>query len=506
MTNNNFVSWYKTIFVGELVQDSAMSIGGTSGEGGYVDDPMARDGQNRLTLWGTTQAGALIDTVRKLGWREPPKCITAGSAHASQSKAMPESVWRFFTSHANGGENIEIRQGVGIRQDTSAAADGALFDFEASGRGTIWPFCLDVSNHAYHVADDLEKAEAYKDAQNAERIAAVALLEWARGSCWIGRNVARGLGWMRLRNLRAYRLNLSHLGMWPDSRNSLSTNINRIHDECEKIPAEIFREKFELNEEFLPPLEKRWRYISIEGTLSAGERTDGYGIDAISVGGHAANQANSKWRENYLSPKSRDRNAIEEGFTPDSTFIMTKNSDGRMEPFLPGSGIRGVFRHLLSHRARRLGVNGQIHDPLKNPPISTQEPRDRLEKLFGCFSHSARLLFRDAYLCSPEEDWKAAWVQHHAEDEFTAGVYEGSKFDRIVLLKGTFSWKAVIEGEDRDEVNKYWEDLKPVLRAALSGHVPVGGGVWRGVGWPKWEINLISTHIAGEDSCKTIEF
>ena len=54
------------LILGELVQDTAMNVGGNAGSGRLVDMPFCRDGRGRLTLRGDGLAGALVATARRL--------------------------------------------------------------------------------------------------------------------------------------------------------------------------------------------------------------------------------------------------------------------------------------------------------------------------------------------------------------------------------------------------------------------------------------------------------
>ncbi len=90
---------YITIFTGHLVQDSALSVGGNAKGGGTVDDPLCREGKNSFTLRGTTLAGALLATARKLYEHLPAKISAASAPYHEPKKIPPRSVWQFFSSH-----------------------------------------------------------------------------------------------------------------------------------------------------------------------------------------------------------------------------------------------------------------------------------------------------------------------------------------------------------------------------------------------------------------------
>jgi hypothetical protein len=241
--------------------------------------------------------------------------------------------------------------------------------------------------------------------------------------------------------------------------------------------------------------------MEMEGRIRVGPSANGYGIDALSVGGHAAVNGATAWSDRHLGPRDRDREKHKESFAPDHTFVLTRADDGRLEPFLPGSSLRGPLRHTLSRHLRAQGQ--RIKDP--NVPMS---PTPKAEgsaasidlPLFGTMEKSAALLVRDAHLVDSER-WTAAWLQHHAEDEFAGGVYGVSKFDRTVLIEGTFAWRIVVETQDAQVIDNFARKHWPVLKQlALSGHLPVGGARWRSAGWPAWSIGRTRLGKAGEDA------
>lgn len=467
---------YRTIFTGNLIQESALSVGG-NGPSGIVDSPCCVDGLGRPTLRGTTLAGALISTARKI-FEKLPDGVTAEEGQNDVLAPYVSSAWRFFNSHTEATDSAisEFRQNVGIRQDTGAAKSGVLFDVETFPRGTRWPFCLEVDTT---LANGSEIAS----------VAAWALLEWCQGRCWIGRSVARGLGWMKLQDLEARILTIDHLELWPDSSKDPLPLI-------QEIPARVLvSHEFPAYFKIASLAKKPWSYLEVDGTIAVGLSHDGYGLDAISVGGHAANQDFARWSENYVGPQGKSEKSKKDDFTPDSHIVLTRNWNGELEPFVPGSGLRGTIRHALSRKLRKEGKN--VRDPNVSPDNSNLEEPDEVEKIFGTMGNGSSLLVRDAYL-EVGSDWTAAWIQHHAEDEFTGGVFGSSKFDRVALISGTLSWKMTIESEASDDCISCWKTLEPIVNLGAKGHLPLGGGQWRGLGWPRWSVEKAILIRAGD--------
>jgi len=421
---------YRTLFLGTLTQESFLSVGGIDDPDTTVDSPFCRNGQDRPTLRGSGLAGALIATLRRLKGSVPQ------SISGSKDGRQP-SVWRFFTSHPAAPTEAAYRQHVAIDQRTGAAATGALFNVETLPPDTRWPFLLEV--------------DTFQNPQAAV-LAREALAHWAAGRCLIGREVARGLGWMRLDDLREYELTTADIEAWP----------------CAKLAADYpsyIKKKFSGNDvdatkEALPG------WTEITGSVIAGERDDGYGIDSLSIGGHASEELAADWDDRFLAPDGMMTKAAEDAFDPDFAFVTLKRGDKRV-PYIPGSSLRGPLRYTLARLLKARGADGGI-----------------VEILFGTSKLSAKLLIRDAL---PEDTppLRLAWLQNHAEDEFAGGAYGSAKFDRVAVMQGRFAWKMVLEDATQEDK----QVLAELFELARSGQIGIGGGKWRGHGWLRWEIH-----------------
>jgi len=442
---------YRTLFVGTLVQESFLSVGGTDDPNTTVDSPFCRDGRGQPTLRGTGLAGALIATLRRCLGAPVPESIS-GSRDGRQP-----SVWRFFNGHPLDSPGAAYRQHVAIDARTGAAATGMLFNVETLPPGTRWPFLLEV--------DTSRDPGAADQARNALR-------HWAAGRCLIGREVARGLGWMRLEGLREYRLTVAHLDDWPCAKRS---------DDY----AAYIEEKFaNLAEKVGAAKEPLPGWTEITGSVSAGEykpdwgngaTDDVYGIDSLSIGGHATEELAAAWDERFLAPDGMQNLAA--AFDPDFAIVTFEQRDGdgglTRVPYIPGSSLRGPLRHAL---ARLLRARGEPD----RPPI--------VETLFGTVEKSAKLLIRDAFP-DDQSPIQLAWLQHHAEDEFTGGAYGHAKFDRVAVMQGRFVWRMVLEDASEDEQAKVQAALKELFDLARAGQIGIGGGQWRGHGWLHWAID-----------------
>ena len=111
---------------------------------------------------------------------------------------------------------------------------------------------------------------------------------------------------------------------------------------------------------------------------------------------------------------------------------------------------------------------------------------DDITKVFGAEELGGRILVRDAALAVSDggitPHYVIARLEHHAEDEFTAGVYGGGKFDCDVLLEGRMDFQIVLEAPSLEDLQAMVQRVAPALELARPRQLPLGGGKWRGAG------------------------
>jgi CRISPR/Cas system CSM-associated protein Csm3 (group 7 of RAMP superfamily) len=443
---------YRTLFLGTLVQESFLSVGGRDDPTSSLDSPFCLDGRERPTLRGSGLAGALVATLRRIRRSESepvPKTIS-GSSDGRQP-----SVWRCFNSHPLGPSQPVVRQHVAIDARTGAAATGLLFDVETLPPGTRWPFLLEVDTARDPKAADLARQ---------------VLGHWSAGRCLLGREVARGLGWLRLEDSSEYALTTEQAEQWPCAR-AADDYPGYIKERSAALASPVATASHPL---------KGWS--EIHGTLTAGDyqptwHSDGesiWGLDSLSIGGHASDEFATTWSNRFLAPNGLADPAA--AFDPDFTVVtVARPADGdaiEHLPYIPGSSLRGPLRHAL---ARLLRARGET-DGDDDPPL--------VRALFGTIKErSAKLLIQDAFP-DLDADLRLAWFQHHAEDEFAGGAYGPAKFDRVAVMNGRFRWKMVLEDASDDERRA----LRELFTLAESGQIGIGGGQWRGHGWLHWRV------------------
>jgi CRISPR/Cas system CSM-associated protein Csm3 (group 7 of RAMP superfamily) len=468
---------YKTLIMGELVQITAFSIGGNNPHG-RVDAPVARNGGGDLTIRGTGLAGALIALARKLTSDEkllrrisfgPPSEQSERRDALRKGREMerlPESLWRFHNAHPIGGEPaLEVRSGVGIRQDTGAAATGLKFETETVPAGTRWRFLMEV--------DDYREGRT-----NARALALCTLREWEEGHCFLGRDVARGLGWMGLRDVQVRVLSTEHRGDWPNAYKTPEAAFNAL-SHIEPLSDEKRRE-CESAISLLPR-----QVLSGRGTIQVGGADDdAWGLDTLSLGG---SESVRPMQEKVVTKASLSLPPIEK-LEPDSVLAWTRPAsapDSAARPFIPGSSLRGPLRHALSWWLRRNGA--VVADP--NRARDREGEKDPVAELFGTVERSAALLLSDAML-EEGEDAKPLFMEQHAEDEFSAGACGPMKFNRLCLSSGRFGFRFFVEippeSSIPDPLAGYRKLLEDLAELGDACQLPIGGGQWRGHGWVQW--------------------
>ncbi len=487
---------FRTVFIGELVQETSLSVGG-SVEENDKDAPLAKDGLNRFVIRGTSLAGALISTIRKLGYKVPG-CI------AFSDKGEEQSRWIIHNSHLVEDKDIEpeMRQMVSIVSKTKGASPSALFEAEVIPKGNKWQFFVEVDTIDYGNGKT-------DDGKKAEYLLALVVKEWEKHGYALGANNARGMGFVKLDNVKAYRISPAGIKHWPSSKEEDYRNyFNNKKGINELEINELIKSRTGLLE-----VDKKtgtWKYAEIPVKIKVGLNDDGYGIDTLSIGGHASIMEEAKVTDDeYLKPDGINFENWTKETAPDSFFVSTRNKEGKLVPFIPGSSIRGALRHALSSLLRKEG------EPIIDV-VYDEEERNEYEhlinRLFGYVDKKGKeaedgaLIIQDAYLVN-DDDYKMMIVENHAEDEFTQGVYGSGKFNKAIMVEGEFEFKMRVEvcKKDKDTVSpddklkEYIELLRKALRLANIGHLDLGGSVYKGSGWVKWCFDEASIRDYGRD-------
>lgn len=433
-----------TLFTATLVQDSALSVSGLDRESS-ADQPFALvDGVP--TLVGRGLKGAAVAMAKRF-FDPLPRAVSDDIKHG----ALRRSAWEFADAITTGAPRV--RAGVGIRHKTGARAGGVLYDREVIPAGTKWQlrFRVDWS----HVVSDDEGREA-------EGILGYVLEQhWKQGRCWLGGGAARGLGWCHLEDLKAYRFDEANYDRWVESgRTQLPTALDAV-----------------------PLVEptRSWCFRTLDLNVSFGEykpepNEAAWGLDMVAIGPHDSERTVQPTGDgDWAKPAWATSAKIPDELSTDRAILLEGN-----RPLLPGASVRGLLRHAFSRAERAAGHD--VKDPhLVQGNVGEVDPAGQA---FGTVSQSSRILIRDA---RAEQEWAAAKLHMHAEDEFSAGSYGSAKRDAVRVLKGVFPTRIVIEGGTANEVEQLVALIDRQVALGALGHLPVGGHKTRGAGWGRWQ-------------------
>lgn len=177
---------------GKLETQGPLCVGGL-GADVDVDLVLARDGQNRLYVPGTSLAGPLREWVRRCFGEDVVRSLF-GFQEQKSDKGCASHVF-VEDSVLNGELMTEVRDGVGIDRITGTAAKRAKFNRAVLPRGTVLPFAMTV---------ELPDPEKEKDDKSPVIRNAIGHLLKAleAGDLGFGAARTRGLGRVRLTNLR----------------------------------------------------------------------------------------------------------------------------------------------------------------------------------------------------------------------------------------------------------------------------------------------------------------
>lgn len=437
-----------TLFTATLVQQSALSVSGLDRESG-ADHPFAIvDGVP--TLVGRGLKGAAVAMARRF-FDPLPRAVSDDTKHG----ALRRSAWEFTDATPIDPTTVmpRWRAGVGIRHKTGARATGVFYDHELIPAGTKWKLEFRV---------DWSFAEDEREAEEAEGILGYVLARhWSEGRCWLGGDVARGLGWCHLEDLKTYRLDEASYERWVESGRRM------LPEALGKVPT-------------IQPT-RSWCFRTLDLEICFGEYRPeptglAWGLDMLAIGSHASERTVQPTGDgNWAKPSWASTE------TPTPNTILTDRAilmDGD-RPLIPGASIRGPLRHAFSRAERAVGRT--VQDPhLVQGDVGENDPAGQA---FGTVARSSRILIRDA---RTEDGWAAARLHMHAEDEFSAGSYGSAKRDAVRLLRGTFPGRIVVEGPTPEEVEPLVALIDRQIALGALSHLPIGGHKTRGAGWGQW--------------------
>jgi len=438
-----------TLFTATLVQDSALSVSSLNRET-TADQPFAIvDGVP--TLVGRSLKGAAVAMAKRF-FDPLPRAVSDDIKHG----ALRRSAWEFADATTTG--MPRTRAGVGICQKTSARAGGVLYDREVIPARTMWQLSFRVDRS--YALNDAEFTEA-------EGILGYVLVEhWAKGRCWLGGGVARGLGWCHIEDLKAYRFDEASYDKWIVAGRPREPHVSA-------VPVPV-----------VSPT-RSWCFRTLDVDISFGEykpapNDAAWGLDMFAVGPHDSERAVQPTGDGTWARPAWATNANTPDALSTDRALLMDGTAGQERPLLPGASVRGPLRHAFSRMQRVAGHD--VKDPhLVQGDVGEGDPAGNA---FGTVSKSSRILVRDA---RAEGDWAAAKLHMHAEDEFSAGSYGSAKRDAVRMLQGTFPVRIVVEGATSEEVEPLVKLIDRQVALGALGHLPIGGHKTRGAGSGRWQ-------------------
>ncbi len=458
----------KKIIAGKLKALTGIHTGsGDSTE--TTDSPVFRNIEGEIIIPGTTIAGSLRTLATRiaphLGFKKCialdktppiescncPICDLFGSINPGKNsdEGTASKIW-IYDAILESDAKTSIRDGVGIDRETrsSARTAQAKYDFETVPKGSVFIFRLALQDS---VTDDQEK------------ILASILREWTEGRCYIGGNVARGLGNMQLVEIKVSAIDISSI-------ENLMVFLRE--DEHSKATIE----------------EKDWLNSKANAAKELIKNSAG---NAPLYNSFAQIDFNLKLNGGFVI--NDIQRAIQSGFDfcpkmENSNFI------------LPGSSLRGILRFNAEKIARSLAtLSSESRDdfltkcPACNPFADENTPLTSCNAIlhkyiskyrngeikdeqfclacqfFGNLYKGSRLLVSDSYLITSPQ---IKIMDFLAIDRFTGGRKEGAKFDALVLWQPSFKVRIFIENPKEWQLG--WLIL--VLKELKDGLVSIGFG------------------------------
>lgn len=195
---------------------------------------------------------------------------------------------------------------------------------------------------------------------------------------------------------------------------------------------------------------------------------------------------------------------------PDMSFVRTRsplpNHEG-MTVYLPGSSLKGVLRSYCEGVGRALGLQPPVCNPLKNEREGNRcrgehETSDRqyreschICRLFGSTRLGGRIAIADAY---PTEGTIAAMNATSNRtgvgiDRLLGSSHRGALYDFEVVEHGMFLAHIKVENFELLQIGL----IALALRDLNEGHLRIGLGTSRGMGFVKAEVQKAEVRYTG---------
>ncbi|MFB6274112.1 MAG: CRISPR-associated RAMP protein Csx7 [Salinibacter sp.] len=193
---------------------------------------------------------------------------------------------------------------------------------------------------------------------------------------------------------------------------------------------------------------------------------------------------------------------------PDMSFVRT-NRGGSVEPYIPGSSLKGALRSHAERIARTLkresvcgvfesaGVTGcgwRIENSHDESDYRESCPACRL---FGSTLWKGRFRTGDAYLIEEDRDVNPELRDGIGIDRVSGGVAGGAKFDLEVMPAGvTFTTQFELVNFEAWQLG--WTAY--VVRDLMEERIRLGMGTARGLGRVRGHLDAVTIEYVGEPS------
>lgn len=439
----------RRIITGKLIFETGLHIG-SGDEGDWIDSTIIKTKDGRPFVPATTMAGIFRQLAEDNFSSEQVESLFGytGKKKLNGSTENRASRLIFCDAFLSGEGKSGYRNGVGIRRDSLTSREGALFSIETVEKQSF-NFKLIIDNPQDGDMDIIEPI----------------LSEFQSGRVAIGADKSRGLGWVRLSDLRYVDINPDNLDIFVDyllndsGVNSQDLTISKVKTDGDGNYIEI---------EYLLSLD------DMDASLIVSSGVPGFSKDA------------------------------------DQTLIIDETTN---RFFIPGSSIKGPLRsraeriiRFLKNNDKDLACDPTDPDKSCSVKIKNQEEIKRMKeekkdskeiadkikklscsvcKLFGNGYLASKIFFTDAY---DNMDQAAQVIDNVAIDRFTGGALEGAKFNTEVATKVNLKGRIILK--DIEE----WQAglIAFVLRDWMMGDIRIGFGKMKGYGRCKVDLQKIT--------------
>ncbi|MGQ9569605.1 MAG: RAMP superfamily CRISPR-associated protein [Thermodesulfovibrionales bacterium] len=427
----------RIIIAGKLGFETSLHIG-SGEEGDWIDSTIIKTKKGKPFVPATTIAGVFRELAeRNFSQGDVEKLFGYVKKTGNNYTKSCASRLIFCDAFLSNESKSGYRNGVGIRRDSLTSREGALFSLETVEKPTF-DFNLIIDNPC----------------DGDMRILEPILAEFQSGRVAIGADKSRGLGWVKLSDLK-------YADIKPDNLDSFVDYLVDGKENLQTLTTNKAR------------TEGKGNYTVIEYILTL-EEMDASLIVSSGVPGFSEDA--------------------------DQTLVIDETT-GKF--FIPGSSIKGPLRSQAERIIRFLGNKESACDPTdsngncsaKVKEIKKQNKEIDLSTIKSCsclicmtFGNgylASKVFFTDAY---DNAEQNTQFIDNVAIDRFTGGALEGAKFNTEVATKVNLKGKIILK-----DIEEWQAGLIAFLvRDWMMGDIRIGFGKMKGYGRCKVDLEKIT--------------